>query len=156
MNRGSALVETLLLLPVWLTGLTCIALFAMTARETHGTFDRLLTGLWSGQFNDQSVLEIEQQIEWQHADFPRVIVKSGRLLQRDGYLGETEPFLAAVHADGWIPKPRDLQWTQAAVELIRRLGAPNPFSETRPSSITAVGVIGDLHMPLPKRIRPDA
>lgn len=156
MTRGSVLVETLLLLPLWITGLASIVFFALTAHDTHSTLDRLMTGLWSGQASDPSFLEMQHEIPWHQADFPRVIVRSGRLPKSDGYLGDTASFLAAVHADGWIPGQRDLQWTQAVVELIRRLGAPTPFSETRPSSITAVGVIGDLHMPLPKRIRSDA
>lgn len=155
-SRGSALVETLIVLPLWMAALACFGAFAMTGRVTLDTLDTLHHRLWANQTSEDALIEVNQTLPWKQADFPRRVAKVGRLSGYDGAVTDNTAFLAAVHKDGWIPEPVALQWSQAIVELIRRLGAPVPFSETRSSQITPVGVIGDLHMPLPKRIRPDA
>lgn len=155
-SQGSALIETLLILPLWMTALACLAAVAMTGRLALNTLDAVHHALWGNQTRAEAVVEVNQALSWTQADFPRRVTKAGRLNGHDGAVADNTEFLAVVHEDGWIPEPVALQWSQAIVELIRRLGAPAPFSETRSSRLTPVGVVGDLHMPLPKRIRPDA
>jgi len=155
-SAGAALVESLIVIPLWLSAFGVVAAFAITGQDTQDVLDQLHTRVWTAESPHSQRLKQGLALAPAEAGFPKVIEKSAPGLNDDGYRPTNPEFLQAVYADGWIAEETALKVSQAVVELIRRLGAPAPFSETRASAITSVGVVGDLHMPLPRRIRPDA
>jgi len=152
-QRGQALLELLLIAPVFLVLALALSAFAAVTDTTRAVTDGLKDRLW---FSDS---RLERLTESQalptgidDALFPVTLQREGSLRRDDGFLHAGDAFQSAVLEDNLVMGELGLELTQASVELIRRLGSPVPFSEVRPSGITSVGVTGHRDMSLPARI----
>ncbi len=153
MQRGQALIELLIVMPLIALMIALLGAFASVVHTTHLATDGLKEALW---FSDEPVRQLTHRqmipTETSESLMPVVVDQQGRLLRDDGWLAAGSEFHEAVMEDSLILSETGLKLTQASVELIRRLGSPLPFREVRPSAITSVGVVGHRDMPLPARI----
>ena len=153
MQRGQALIELLLVAPLFLILALTLGAFATVTDTARATTDGLKDRLW---FSDSRLERITESHALptgiDDALFPVHLERTGRLRRDDGYLEAGQAFQSAVLEDNLVMGETGLELTQASVELIRRIGSPLPFREVRSSQITSVGVTGHRDMSLPARI----